>query len=465
MQLTPLQLAVNELSERALATQRLAIGTRPGSSDSKRPNAWCEYGYPTDVIFADLYNMYERGGVAHGVVHRLLDKCWETLPEVIEGEPDDDDRNPTAWEKTLKKEFKRLKVWKHFKEADRMRMVGHYSGILLQVADGKQWNEPLSAKRGVLVKLIPAWEGQLEPAAWQTDVTKPDYGDVAMWSFNEAAVRENDSRDAGRTMQVHPSRVFIVGDYRTGVPLLKAGYNDFITIEKVIGGAGESFLKNAARQLNINFLPDTAMDQVAAAYGVPVNELHTAFDAVAKGINRGQDTVLATQGATVTPLVSTVPDPEKPFNVALQSACASVQIPVKVVVGMQTGERASTEDVKDFNKRGQGRRTTELSEDIEGFVSHLVRYSMLAPVPGEDFCCVWDDLSEATASEKLANAKLMADVNTAGVGTGDRYFSLDEIRVAAGYEPGEVLEPLPEADPAAEDQALLGDDPAAQAAQ
>lgn len=461
MQLTPaMQLAVNELSERALAAQRLAIGMRSGSSDSKRPNAWCEYGFPSEVGFEDLYQMYERGGVPHGVVHRLLDKCWETMPEIIEGEPDDDDRDPTQWEKTLKKEFKRLKVWKHFKEADRMRLVGHYSGLLLQVADGQAWDQPLSAKRGVLVKLIPAWEGQLTPAAWQTDNTKPDYGEVTMWTFNEAAVKENDSQDPGRTMQIHPSRVFIVGDYRTGVPLLKAGFNDFITIEKVIGGAGESFLKNAARQLAISFDKETDMAQVAAAYGVPIGELHTAFDSVAKGINRGQDTVLGLQGAVATPLVATVPDPEPPFNVALQSACASVQIPAKVVVGMQTGERASTEDLRDFNKRGQGRRVGELAEDAEGFVAHLIRYRFLDAAPGDEFCCVWDDLSEATVSEKLANAKLAAEVNTAGLGTGDRYFSLDEIRVLAGFEPGAELDPLPESEPT--DEELLGADPAAQ---
>jgi hypothetical protein len=153
-----------------------------------------------------------------------------------------------------------------------------------------------------------------------------------------------------------------------------------------------------------------------------------------------------------------VPDPEPPFNVALQSAAASVQIPAKVVVGMQTGERASTEDLKDFNKRGQGRRVNELSDDLEAFVAQLIKYGFLKPAPAGEFCCLWDDLCESTAAEKLANAKTMADINTAGLGTGDRYFGVDEIRVAAGFEPGETLEPLPDADPDAEDAELLGDE-------
>lgn len=451
MQPTPLQLAVNDLTERQLIATRNAYAL--GGNDAKRPNAWCEYGFPNDLVFEDLYRMYERHGVAHGVVHRLLDKCWETLPEVIQGDKADENTQQTPWEKSIAKQFKKLKVWKHFKEADRMRMVGHYSGILLQVADSKQWHDSLSAKVGVLVKLIPAWEGQLEPAAWDMNPASPTYGEPSMWTFNEASVKENDSRDPGRTMQVHPSRVYIVGDYRTGVPLLKAGYNDFVTIEKVVGGAGESFLKNAARQLNINFDAEADMDKVARLYGVPLSELHTAFDEVAKGMNRGQDTVLGTQGATVSTLAATVPDPEKPFNVALQSACASVQIPVKVVVGMQTGERASTEDTKDFNKRGQGRRVSELSDDIEGFVAHLIRYRLVDGPPGVDaeVTCVWDDLSEATLTERLANAKTMAETNQLGNATGERYYTPEQIVTTAGFEVEDMPEPLPDVPPTDDD--------------
>ncbi len=82
-------------------------------------------------------------------------------------------------------------------------------------------------------------------------------------------------------------------------------------------------------------------------------------------MNRGQDQTVITKGATVTPLVATVPDPIPAFDVSLQSFCASIRIPSKIIVGNQTGERASTEDQKTFNKRCQGRRVSLLSSDIE----------------------------------------------------------------------------------------------------
>lgn len=463
-----LRLAVNDISSRQLEAMRLSYGNVTGGNDAKRTQAWCEYGFKQNLDFYDFLRLYERHGVAHGAVHVLLDKCWESCPEVIQGDEDDDADAERPWEKKLEAEFRRLKVWRALKEADRMRLVGHYAAVLLQVKDNKAWDQPISG--GKLAKLIPAWEGQLIPATWDDVPTSPTYGEPSMWTYQEASVKENDNTAPGRSVSVHPDRVVLIGDYRTGTPFLKAGFNDCVTIEKVIGGAGESFLKNASRQLNINFDKDTEMSQVAAAYGVPLADLHSAFDEVARGMNRGMDNVLATQGASVTSLVSTVPDPTMPFNVALQSFCASVQLPNKVVIGTQTGVLAGDADTAALNKRGQGRRVHELTYDIEDFVQRLIDLKFLDKVPGDVFTICWDDLSEATPSEKLANAKILADINTAGLGTGDRYFSAAEVRTAADYDSGkDELKPLPEtpapADPAIDpnnpDASLPTDEPVA----
>ncbi len=80
-----------------------------------------------------------------------------------------------------------------------------------------------------------------------------------------------------------------------------------------------------------------------------MDELQDKFNEVAGEMNRGNDVLMTTQGATVTPLVTAVADPSATYNVNLQTFAASVDIPVKVLVGMQTGERASTEDQKYFN--------------------------------------------------------------------------------------------------------------------
>lgn len=448
----PLQLALNH----ALAERRAYINRSLSTGhalDDKRRNAWKEYGYPSALQFDDFFNLYERHGVAHGVVSRLTEKCWETLPRVIEGDEFDDKRPVTAWEKEFNALAKRLRLWNRFMDADRRRLVGHYSGLLLQVADSKRWDQSITGK-AALVRVIPAWEGQLKATAWDENSASPTYGDVTMWQYEEAAVEPNpETSTHRRSVSVHPSRVVVVGDYRDGVPFLKAGYNDFVNLEKILGGSGESFLKNAARQIAVEYDKDVDLGQIARDYGVSPTELQTLFNEAARDLNQGLDVLLSVQGGKASALVAAVPDPEPHFNVALQSACASVRIPSKIVVGNQTGERASTEDLADFNKRCQGRRLNVLDADIETLVNHLMQYKLLSPVPGGEFAVIWDDLTESSALEKLEQAGKMADINQKMTGGGEPVpFSSAEIRDTAGYDAAEGAdEPLPDVEPEDED--------------
>jgi len=446
---TPLKLAVNALNDRYLTAQRLAYGRQLGGNDAKRPQAWCEYGFAQNLVFDDYYRMYERHGVAHGAIHLLLDKCWETNPEVIQGDEVNEERPLTTWEKKFNNEARRLKLWQAVKQADRRRMVGNYAGLILQVKDNKKWEDPLDG--GVLQRLIPAWQGQLRVTEWDSNLQSERYGMPVMWSYVQPEVEENtESTNSGLSVNIHWTRVVLLGDYRDGVPFLKAGYNDCVTMEKIIGGTGESYLKNAARQLAISFDKEVQVEAIARGLGVPMSEIHTAFDEIAKGMNRGQDTALGLQGATVTPLVSTVPDPQPPFNVALMSFAASVQMPAKIISGSQTGERASSGDIEAFNKRGQGRREGELTDDIDTLVRHLIRFKLLDKVPGDTFTVVWTDLTESTQSEKLANAKVMAEINSLELASGEPVFSHDRIVTTAGFELEKVKPlPVPDAAPAA----------------
>ncbi|MNJ49132.1 hypothetical protein D3C77_443490 [compost metagenome] len=68
---------------------------------------------------------------------------------------------------------------------------------------------------------------------------------------------------------------------------------------------------------------------------------------------------------------------------------------------------------------------------------------------------MWDQLTESTDSEKLANAKVMSDVNNVMLASGQPVFSVDEIRVAGGYEAEADLDPLPDIEPPPEDPATM----------
>lgn len=438
-----LQLAVNHAvslmgnSNNSISQSRMAL-MNPGM-DHKRSSAWCEYGWKENICFADMYGAYRRGGLAFAAVTKLIGKCWSPYPQIIEGDESQESKQLTAWEKKTNKLLNK-RFWKVFADADRRRLVGRYSAILIHVKDSKPWNQPVTSKGAGISKVTAAWANCIKVKEYESDINATNYGEPKMWSYTETL-----SNGGSRTTDIHPDRVFIVGDCSLdAIGFLEPGYNALTNIEKVEGGSGESFLKNAARQMNINFDKEINLESLASMYGVSIGELQDSFNDVAVEINRGNDTILTTQGATVTPLVSNVPDPTPTYNVNLQTFSASVDIPSRILVGNQQAERSSTEDNKYFNARCQSRREMELSQEIEDFIDRMIGIGEVKPV---EFTVMWDDLTESTQEDKLSNAKTMSEINDKAISTGQPIFEDDEIRTAAGYESMGDVAPLPDVAP------------------
>jgi len=443
------KLAVNAaLNQMAMHSSNFRQAFSNPGSDTKRPCAWREYGWPESLSFRDFFDLYDRQGVAYGVVNRLSDKCFETNPWVIQGDEFDESKKESPWDKEFKAFAKRSQLWQALHDADKMRLVGRYSALILQIKDGGAWDTPVSISKGVIKKIIPAWEGQLTPLDLVTDENSENYGEPQYWQYREGDVQVADAEVLSpRNLRIHPSRIILLGDWRSGRSYLRAAYNSFVNLEKIEGGSGEGFLKNASNRMNVNFDAAANLQEIARQYGLKdVASLHSAFNEAAADLNNGIDRLLITQGANVQQLVSQVPDPTSHYGISLQTISASTGQPAKIIVGMQTGERASVEDVKDFNKLGQGRRTGTLSTDIRVIVDHVQAIKLVSLVPGQDYEVMWDDLAESTLGEKLGFADQMASINQKSAGAGDRVpFTSAEIREAAGYEgePDDGLPPLP----------------------
>lgn len=402
--------------------------------DAKRPDAWKEYGYKEKLGFQDFFNLYARHGVAAGVIDRIAEKVFQTAPWVIQGPKEDEKKPTTEWELAFQTMAEDTDLWWYFKEAYGMRMVGAWSGLILKFANdatGATLASPVTGKP-ILEDLVPVWRGQLQPAE------RDAMGDVTMWNYTPSGFDATDLENS-TPVQVHPDRLYVVGDYKRGRSKLEPGYNAFVDMEKVTGGAAEGTLKNSARQLHINYESDAQPTKP----NQPEDEVQGELNEMTKALNTRQDAMIATQGATVTPLVAALPDPEPPFNVSLQVAMASFRTAARLVVGSQTGERASVEDIRDFNERCQGDREGEVSREIRGLVRHLERVKAIAP--GGRITVMWDDLAEPTATDRADLALKLAQTNQANAITGDVVYSADQIQVAAGYE-AQDLPPLDEDD-------------------
>lgn len=422
-----MQFAVNQaiVEAQQIITRARAAGFAT-PLDQKRSAAWREYGYPEAITPTMLYNLWARGGYANGAVDKIVSTCWATNPQVVEGRDDSaSTTNMTTWDKKAA-EVLNPRFWHAFAEADRRRLVCRWSAIILRIADNLALDKP--AGSGALVEAVPVWCTALEVKDRDAKT-----GAVKMWQYTSQQVV-----GSGTIVQsVHPSRVFILGDATAGaVGFLDPVYNNFINLEKISGGAGESFLKNAARQMHLNFEREVSIENIAKMYGVKVDELKNKFDQAARDLNIANDLLLITQGASVNPMVAAVESPKDAIETNLWEISSGTGIPQKILVGNQTGERASTEDQKQHNARCQSRRVGQLSFDISDLVAKLQEIKVL-PVSGP-LRVLWDNLTIPTAADRLENAWKMSQINEKFEHTGEQCFTLDETRVAAGYEPKAV---------------------------
>ncbi|MHC2298161.1 anti-CBASS protein Acb1 family protein [Rhizobium mongolense] len=428
---------MNKVVRLANYAGRQLSGMFPGFFASYKHNHYRDFGYPEKLDFRQLYDMYTRNGVAAAGVDKTALKSWQDMPFLLEQERDGSEKgasDETALERDIRKKFAALRLWTKLAEADRKAMVGGYSGVILRFRDGKPFDQPVDRVPGGLeglYKIDPVWAAQLTVADWNTDTSSETYGEPVMYQFNEANVEDGNPNK--RQFRVHPDRVIIWSEDGTinGRSILEPGYNDLLTLEKISGAGGEGFWKNAKSAPVLEISAETRMADMAKAMGISPEDLADKMNEQVADWQKGFDQLLMLQGMEAKTLGITLPSPEHFFNIALQSFAASIGIPLKILVGMQTGERASSEDADEWAQTNMSRRANIVHPNIMELVSRLVRVGIL---PEKDWFIDQADLTESSMSEKIDRANKMADTNQK-MGGSLYVFTDDEIRAAVGYEP------------------------------
>ena len=399
-------------SDLELIRARQSLGASYGGVlDSKRPTAWVQYGYPEEVTFHQLHSAYRRGGAGFGAVHRILDKCWQEAPRIKS--PGVDAQTP--WETTLFAFMTAISAWQKLREFDRRNMVGRYAGLIYRVADNLPLSQPmLRAQR--LVDIVPVFEDQIKVAEWDSDTASENFGKPRMWQYRMRRPAGVDTQGApDQWVDVHPSRIQIlaegsVGDFLDGVPLLQAGFNNLVDLEKISGGSAEAFLKNSARTLVFQYEADANVQAIQQADGSTksVREIH---EEQTRNLNANQDSAIVIQGGEANTLQTTVSDPTGAFQLAANLFSASVQIPFTVLFGQQTGRLASDEDKADMVARCKSRQRNELTPMLTEFVRRMQAAGL---VDAGEFEIEWPpldapgDTDKATLLGKMTSAMQQA---------------------------------------------------------
>lgn len=449
----------------AIGRQR-ALYAGQFNGNTKRTKLWDEFGYPDTVSFDMLYRAYRRNSAAYAGIHKTLDTCWVDEPVVVDGPKANESKDTNEWEKAVTRLLK--KHWAKIKDADRRNMVGHYSAIILQIRDNRPWSEPVDTAivkqlgEAALVKMIPVWESQIKPNNYDIDTLSPTYGQPVDYTFNEQPVGDDGTYGNVRSVRVHPDRVIILAEgseddnMLSGVPLNEAGYNDLLDIEKTKGGSAEGFLKNASRQLGIEFTKDTDMDTLKkAAIDAGFKDLGEALNEKIGRMNRGTDSALVMQAGQASVLSVAAADPTPSWTVSANSYSSTIRCPFNILFGKQTGNLASTEDNKSWAGTCNGRRNGWQTWVITTVVQRWADVGIISQSVNGEITVTWSDLLAPSEKDKIANTKDMAQVaKDTQQAFGAPAFTEDEIRELAGYDP------LPSADkPKGADESAKKTDP------
>lgn len=448
-----ISMAVNSYIGEQLALLRSQYFAN-GNLNTKHVNFMAECGYPDEPVYEDFKRAYDRIAAAKGVVDMINNGSFQTRPCVVEGDEENENKEKSPWEKKVDRFIK--SQWMNIKSADMLNLIGSYSSLIVEVRDNQMdLSKPIGKVSSIndVVRLTPASEIQLVPCDWYNQ--KEDgllFGKPKMYNFvsfarTDAATHQTSQPEV--QFQVHASRVITLnegawGNGFYGVSILKSIYNNILDVQKILGSNAEGFWKNAARHIAIKYDKETSFEQIMQSYGIDTSNKKLAAEQFKKELNEktkalstNLDSVMYGKGTDYQILSASMTDPDSPIRAQLNQIAFAIGRSMNGMVGTQTGERSSEENLKKDAKADMERQENFISPVLTEIVNRLIEIGAIEP---REFYWKWDDLLTLSLKERIENmAKLASMAKDMVAAFGVPGIEINEIR-----EVSELLEPLEE---------------------
>jgi len=386
--------ALNEIVSRAKLAAKL------GEHYGGNRDVYEALGYKDNLTYFDFATQHSRQDIAKAVIDRPVNATWRGGVSLLESVEDDETPLEQAWDEL----YQGLRLDQKLPRLDRLAGLGRFGVLLLgldDVQDSIQFREPVQSTGRRLLYVKPFGEGSASVDRYIDDPSDPRFGLPETYKLELAHPGIQTTQD----VIAHHTRVVHVADGLMesevfGTPRLQAVFNRLKDLEKVVGGSGEMFWRGARPGYQ---------GKIDSEYGLTSSEednLQSQIDEFENNLRR----IMINEGIDLQSLAPQVADPTNHVNVQLQMISAETGIPLRILVGSERGELASSQDRSNWLELIKGRRE-EYAEPavLNPLAERLIEIGALPPPQEEEFGWRWTDLFAPSEQEKADVGKTRAE--------------------------------------------------------
>lgn len=350
-------------------------------------------GYDPSPDFKDYYRKWRRSGIGKAIISKAPDATWKDDP-IIESEQED-----SKLQEQVKIINDNAKLWMKTHKGDKLAGIGKWGAILIGVEE-----------QGVSIN----WESEMNPINGPESIkylrvmkqnTITDYKEINDKSDPRNGLPKTyliDLPEKNKVQEVHHSRIIWIAenteeDLLQGTPRLESSMNRFYDLQKVVGGSAEAFWSLADAGYKAIGAQDADIDW---------NQINENI----QGFSHDLVKFFSAQGLDeFEKMETTPPDPSNFWTVLIQYIAASADppIPMRILIGNESGELASTTDQETwFGNITQRRNKYVTTQIVRPIIDRFMEYGIIEE---QEYNVRWPTLFEKDIQEKMKIAKTAAE--------------------------------------------------------